>query len=176
MPNSLIFALGITLLYIVVTFNRKVYDELYLKTMKIDILSGIMVSAWFFALFGIYVAQWIGVILSVMVFGLMTFFQYSLYITNKKKNNGNIDGNTSVDIVNSVGNAAPVTYVDNFTGRKGTIKSHVNGKYYLGSINMGTIEKPSIEEILIYNENGFNNGDEFEITHIQGSNIVARKV
>ena len=47
MPNSLIFALGITLLYIVVTFNRKVYDELYLKAMKIDILSGIMVSAWF---------------------------------------------------------------------------------------------------------------------------------
>ena len=80
MPNSLIFALGITLLYIVVTFNRKVYDELYLKTMKIDILSGIMVSAWFFALFGIYVAQWIGVILSVMVFGLITFFQYSFFI------------------------------------------------------------------------------------------------
>ena len=34
MPNSLIFALGITLLYIVVTFNRKVYDELYLKAIK----------------------------------------------------------------------------------------------------------------------------------------------
>lgn len=67
-------------------------------------------------------------------------------------------------------------YTDPLTGRTGKIKNHLNGNFYLGTVNMGTEEEPVINDILLYNEDGFSNGDSYQITGIDGSKIVAKRI
>ena len=173
MPISLGLALGLSVIYILLNYNRAVFEALYLNFVKIDVLGAIAIASWVFYLSSV-VGTIFASIMSIITLCIILFGQYSMYITKRnrevQKNSGVINLDTTED---SIKHNDPMTM---FNGKRGLIKGKISGNYYLGDINMGTDDSPSNQEILLYNEDGFNVGDTYEITHIDGSKIVAKKV
>lgn len=172
MPISLVFSLCATLLYIAISFNKEVYNALYIKYLKIDVLLSVMLCAWMYYIFDTYFGVIYGASVGILIFLVSTFLQYAVYRSNKIKNEENVNTNTNT----TVSNNSTGSPMDMFNGKRGKIKNHVSGFYYLGDINTGTEENPIMQDILLYNKDGFKLGDTYEITHVEGSNIVAKRV
>lgn len=182
MPISLIVSLSLTIIYALLSFNR--FDNLYLKFTKIDIIGALTICSWIYYCLE-QVNPTISIISTPFMFGAIVLAQLSHYRT--KSNTGtNVSGETKVDketldtISANNGNSeeikAALSTAYSFIGKRGPIRMHVNGHYYLGTINMGTDDKPSIQDILVYNEDGFKPGDTYEIVYFVGSKIVAKKI
>lgn len=178
MPISLIISLSLTFIYALLSFNREIFEALYLKLTKIDVVGALAITSWvYYCLEQLNVM--FAVIAAVMIFITILLGQLSLYRTKAKQTN-KVDKEAITNLANNEGNSEEVKAVlssaSSFIGKRGPIKGHINGHYYLGSINMGTEDSPSIQDILLYNEDGFKNGDTYEIVYFVGSKIVAKKV
>lgn len=178
MPISLIISLSLTFIYALLSFNREIFETLYLKLTKIDIVGALAITSWVYYCLEQLNAMF-AVIATIMIFVTILLGQLSLYRTKSKQNN-RMDKETITNLSNNENNSEEVktvlTTASSFLGKRGPIKGHINGNYYLGLINMGTEESPSMQDILLYNEDGFNNGDTYEIVYFEGSKIVAKKV
>ena len=178
MPISLVISLSLTFIYALLSFNREIFETLYLKMSKIDVVGALVITSWvYYCLEQLNVM--FAVITAVMIFITILLGQLSLYRT-KAKQDSKVDKETISNLANNEGNSEEVKAIlstaSSFLGKRGAIKGHSNGNYYLGIINMGTEDSPSMQEILLYNEDGFKNGDTYEIVYFEGSKIVAKKV
>lgn len=178
MPISLIISLSLTFIYALLSFNREIFETLYLKLTKIDVVGALAITSWvYYCLEQLNIT--FAVISTIMIFITILLGQLSLYRAKAKQTN-KVDKETITNLANNEGNSEEVKAVlstaSSFIGKRGPIKGHINGHYYLGSINMGTEDSPSIQDILLYNEDGFKNGDTYEIVYFVGSKIVAKKV
>lgn len=178
MPISLIISLSLTFIYALLSFNREIFETLYLKLTKIDVVGALAITSWvYYCLEQLNIT--FAVISTVMILITILLGQLSLYRTRTKKEN-KVDKEVINNLANNENNSEEVKAVlstaSSFIGKRGPIKGHINGHYYLGSINMGTEESPSIQDILIYNEDGLKKGDTYEIVYFEGSKIVGKKV
>ena len=178
MPISLIISLSLTFIYALLSFNREIFETLYLKLAKIDVVGALAITSWvYYCLEQLNIT--FAVISTVMILITILLGQLSLYRTRTKKEN-KVDKEVINNLANNENNSEEVKAVlstaSSFIGKRGPIKGHINGHYYLGSINMGTEESPSIQDILIYNEDGLKKGDTYEIVYFEGSKIVGKKV
>ena len=178
MPISLIISLSLTFIYALLSFNREIFETLYLKLVKIDVVGALAITSWvYYCLEQLNIT--FAVISTIMIFITILLGQLSLCHTRTKKEN-KVDKEVINNLVNNENNSEEIKAVlstaSSFIGKRGPIKGHINGHYYLGSINMGTDESPSIQDILIYNEDGFKKGDTYEIVYFEGSKIVGKKV
>lgn len=178
MPISLIVSLALTFIYALLSFYKEFFNAFYLKVTKIDIVGALSITAWvYFCAEQLNIA--FAIILAALIFLTILIGQLALYRAKSKQNN-KVDKET-IDKLSDNENIteetkAALSTASSFLGKRGAIKGRVNGNYYLGSINMGTEESPSIQEILIYNEDGFKKGDTYEIVYFEGSKIVGKKV
>lgn len=178
MPISLIISLTLTFIYALISFNREIFETLYLKVTKIDVVGALAITSWVYYCLE-QLNNTFAIIASIAVAITIVLGQLSMYRT-KTKGNSKMDKETIQNLSNNENNSEEVKAVlstaSSFLGKRGPIKGHINGHYYLGLINMGTDESPSMQDILLYNEDGFKNGDTYEIVYFEGSKIVAKKV
>lgn len=173
MPSSLIMALSLTMLYLLLTLNKEIYDNVYRRYFHTDFVFTLTVSMWVYYCFG-EINKTLGMAMAVVTYLAVFTGQFSIYYTNKQK--AEEESKEVIDLNPATGMEQKEDPMTMFNGKRGIIKEKINGNYYLGDINMGSDEVPSVQDILLYNEDGFEVGDTYEITHVEGYIIMAKKV
>lgn len=158
MPNEVLFTLLTTLFYSMLFINYRMYSDVYMRFVKIDVLFGLVFSSWaalgINSLFNMNFYLILAVI-AVLLLGLQSL----LYHYRLKKKIETVENRfTDVDSV--------------FKNKIGTIETRVNGNYYLGTIELDGKE----QQIMVYSDKMLVNSDKFVIMAFEGSKIIVEKL
>jgi len=157
MPNTLLFTLVFTLLYCLIVADSRIYNEVYIKTVKVDVLFTITATSWLSLCLN-YFCNMNFFITLLIFFALLLGAEMLLYHYRVKS------------LIKSAENR--ITDVDSvFENKIGTIETRVNGNYYLGTIFLNNSE----QQIMVYSTETFEHGDKFRIVGFEGSKIMAEK-
>ena len=157
LPPILYLSLVTTLCYILITLDDTMYKKVYLKICKVDILFNLTVSSWL-TFNAINMFEINGYIIFSCIFVVIILLQAILYWGKTRKELNKIE--TKITNIDSI-----------FKNKEGTIIQPMNDGYFLGEIVLDNKK----QQILVYSETGFENGDNFVITAIDGPKILAEK-
>ena len=158
MPNELLLALIFTLSYCMLFIDSRIYNDVYIKIMKIDVVFTLVSSSWAALFFNSILDMNFYLILAFVAL-LLLGIQSLLYHYRVKKRMDTVENRfTDVDSV--------------FRNKVGTIETRVNGNYYLGTIVLDEKE----QQIMVYSDKMLVNADKFVIVAFEGSKIIVEKL
>lgn len=166
MTTSLAIALLLTLLYVLLEVNKDIYRVVMNEIFRINYPLALTIGAWVFFIMLNLTNMTISIIITVIAMAAILLAMYAVHYS--RKNNSKNEDPKEKEYSEKINE-----YYSSFIGRRGEVTMKLQGNYYYG-ISKNPISGMN-ETIMVYCDTELNQGDNFEITNIEGPNIVAKK-